>query len=75
MPEAAILQRIRYEIGICANLHHRNILPVYGYTNGFGQLMAIVSPWAEHGNLKAYLQNKHVTLSPVRRFMLVSDPL
>jgi hypothetical protein len=47
-------------------------MPVYGYTYGFGQLMAIVSPWAENGNLTTYLQREH-DLTVVRRFRLVSD--
>ncbi|KAG1735013.1 kinase-like domain-containing protein, partial [Suillus lakei] len=42
---------IRRELRICANLKHKNILPVYGYTYGFGPFIAIVSPWAENGNL------------------------
>ncbi|KAJ8582914.1 kinase-like protein, partial [Rhizopogon salebrosus TDB-379] len=46
---------IKRELQICARLKHTNILPVYGYTFGFGPVMAIVSPWAENGNLTAYI--------------------
>jgi len=51
---------------------HRNILPVYGYTYGFGILVAIVSHWAENGNLMTYLENEDTTLNVVSRFHLVS---
>lgn len=47
-------------------------MPVYGYTYGFSLLMAIVSPWAENGNLTIYLDNEDTALDVVRRFQLVS---
>ncbi|KAJ8588694.1 kinase-like protein [Rhizopogon salebrosus TDB-379] len=64
-------ERIQRELRICARLHHQNILPVYGYTYGFGRLMAIVSPWAENGNLGTYLQRE--TLTVVSRFRLLRN--
>jgi serine/threonine protein kinase len=66
------LQRIQRELRICARLEHRNVLPVYGYAHGFGILMAIVSPWAENGNLTTYLKKKSVELDIIRRFQIVS---
>ncbi|KAG1734995.1 kinase-like domain-containing protein, partial [Suillus lakei] len=63
-------QRIQRELRICANLKHANILPVYGYTYGFGPFLAIVSPWAENGNLTAYLEREGATLTLVRRFQV-----
>ncbi|KAG2361761.1 hypothetical protein BDR07DRAFT_1461278 [Suillus spraguei] len=39
------INRMTRELMICANLHHANILPVYGYTTGFGPFIAIVTPW------------------------------
>ncbi|KAJ8593427.1 kinase-like protein [Rhizopogon salebrosus TDB-379] len=67
------LQRIRRELKICAKLKHPNILHVHGYTSGFGPFMAIVSPWAEKGNLTTYLEDeKETNLSLIRRFLLVS---
>ena len=57
-PEVAVLQRVQRELRTCAKLKHPHILPVYGYTFGFGPLMAIVSPWAENGNLTAYLERE-----------------
>jgi len=73
--DVVILQKIQRELGILARLHHQNILPVLGYTYGFGRLMAIVTPWAENGNLTTYLQREHDTLTVVRRFRLVSERL
>ncbi|KAG1870906.1 kinase-like domain-containing protein, partial [Suillus subluteus] len=67
------LQRIRREIRICARLKHHNILSVYGYTYGFGLFMAIVSPWAESGNLTTYLEREDAHLTMVRRFQILRD--
>ncbi|KAG2073674.1 kinase-like protein [Suillus decipiens] len=58
---------------ICANLHHANILPVYGYTTGFGPFIAIVSPWAENGNLTTYLKREHANMTVLRRFEILRD--
>ncbi|KIK45718.1 hypothetical protein CY34DRAFT_493401 [Suillus luteus UH-Slu-Lm8-n1] len=69
----SVLQRIHREIRTCARLKHRNILSVYGYTYGFGLFMAIVSPWAENGNLTTYLERKDAHLTMVRRFQILRD--
>jgi len=45
---------------------------VYGYTRGFGLLVAIVCPWAKKGNLTMYLEDEGATLTFVRRFEVVS---
>ncbi|KAG1852705.1 kinase-like protein, partial [Suillus subluteus] len=65
--------RIKRELRICANLKHPNILPVYGYTYGFGPFIAIVSPWAENGNLSDYLKLNGVVLTLARRFRILRD--
>ncbi|KAG1763571.1 kinase-like domain-containing protein [Suillus placidus] len=67
------IKRIRHELRICAGLKHANILPIYGYTYGFGPFIAIVSPWAENGNLSDYLELEGVGLTRVRRFRLLRD--
>ncbi|KAG2141626.1 kinase-like domain-containing protein [Suillus cothurnatus] len=67
------IKRIKRELRICATLEHANILPVYGYTHGFGPFIAIVSPWAENGNLIAYLEREDAALTLVRRFRLLRD--
>ena len=69
------LQRIRREIGNSAGLRHRNILPVYGYSLGFGLLVAIVTPCAENGSLAHYLEHRGATLSTRARFWIVSSCL
>ncbi|KAG0703883.1 kinase-like domain-containing protein [Suillus ampliporus] len=66
-------KRIERELRICASLKHANILPVYGYTSGFGPFIAIVSPWAEKGNLTVYLEREGETLTLVRRFQILTD--
>ncbi|KAG2143611.1 kinase-like domain-containing protein [Suillus clintonianus] len=66
-------KRITRELRICANLKHENILPVYGYTYGFGPYIAIVSPWAENGSLTAYLERVGADLTLVRRFQILRD--
>jgi serine/threonine protein kinase len=71
----ATLQRIRRELRTCALLKHRNILPVYGWTSAFGPFIAIVSPWAENGNLVTYMEHFGATLTVIRRFQIVSLPL
>ena len=67
-------QRIGRELQTCARLQHENILPLFGYTYGFGLLMAMVCPWAENGNLTTFLEREGSTLSVVRRFKIVSLP-
>jgi serine/threonine protein kinase len=67
------IKRIKRELVICANLNHPNILPVFGYTYGFGPFIAIVSPWAENGNLTVYLESDGAALTLVRRFQLLRD--
>jgi len=67
-------QRIRRELKICAKLQHENIMPLFGYTYGFGLLMAIVHPWAENGNLTMFLEREGSALRIVRRFKIVSLP-
>ncbi|KAJ8581389.1 kinase-like protein [Rhizopogon salebrosus TDB-379] len=67
-------KRIQRELRTCARLKHPNILSVYGYTFGFGPFMAIVSPWAENGNLTAYMEHADTaTLTVVRRFQILRD--
>ncbi|KAG2042014.1 kinase-like domain-containing protein [Suillus americanus] len=65
--------RIKHELKICAKLKHANILPVYGYTYGFGPFLAIVSPWAENGSLSDYLEVEGAALTLVRRFRILRD--
>ncbi|KAG1873605.1 kinase-like protein [Suillus subalutaceus] len=72
-PKTKKIKRIKRELRICANLKHPNILPIYGYTYGFGPFLAIVSPWAENSNLTVYLEREGAALTLVRRFQLLRD--
>ncbi|KAG1794680.1 kinase-like domain-containing protein [Suillus plorans] len=72
-PKMKKIKRIKRELKICAKLNHANILRIHGYTYGFGPLPAIISPWAENGNLTVYLENKGAALTLVRRFQLLRD--
>jgi len=73
MSNVVTLQRIRHEFNICARLNHPNILSLHGFTSGFGPFLAIVSPWADKGNLTNYLEHEDASLSVVRRFRLLRD--
>ncbi|KAG2068972.1 kinase-like protein [Suillus decipiens] len=72
-PKMKKMKRIKHELRICASLHHPNILRVFGYTHGFGPFIAIVSHWAENGNLTIYLEREGAALTLVRRFQLLKD--
>ncbi|KAG2068092.1 kinase-like protein [Suillus decipiens] len=67
------IKRIKRELRICAKIQHPNILPVYGYTYGFGPFIAIVSPWAENGNLSEHLECEGAALTRIRRFPILRD--
>ncbi|KAG2156412.1 kinase-like domain-containing protein [Suillus clintonianus] len=71
--DGTLIKRIRRELTICANMKHKNILPVCGYTSGFSPFMAIVSPWVENGDLTTYLKCQGKTLAVVRRFQILND--
>jgi serine/threonine protein kinase len=71
--ETKQIKRIKRELRICANLEHPNVLPVYGYTYNFGPFPAIVSPWAENGNLTDYLKLKGTGLNLLERFHILTN--
>ncbi|KAG0692935.1 kinase-like domain-containing protein [Suillus ampliporus] len=70
---ADIRQRIRHELRTSSGLKHANVLPVYGYSQGFGPLIAIVTPWAENGSLSSFLAHHGATLACLTRFHLLRD--
>ncbi|KAG2055085.1 hypothetical protein BDR06DRAFT_996297 [Suillus hirtellus] len=71
--QGATSQMIKHELRIRANLKHANISPVLGYTYGFSPFLAIVSPWAENGDLHVYLRREGEALTLVQRFQLLRD--
>jgi serine/threonine protein kinase len=68
-----IINRLFREIKLWLKLEHENIVPLWGVTDGFGSLPALVSPWLENGSLTAYLQHKHETLHDDGKFALLRD--
>lgn len=53
-------------------LHHDNLLPIFGMTLGFGPLPALVCPWMENGTLTRYLEhNHHQITASTRKAMLL----
>ncbi|KAG2035109.1 kinase-like domain-containing protein [Suillus americanus] len=68
-----VRQRLFREIKLWLKLEHENIVPLFGVTDGFGSLPALISPWFQNGTLTGYLQRKHKTLSYNAKFALVRD--
>jgi serine/threonine protein kinase len=68
-----IINRLFREIKLWLKLEHENIVPLWGVTDEFGSLPALVSPWLENGSLTAYLQHKHETLFDDGKFALLRD--
>ncbi|KAG1721982.1 kinase-like domain-containing protein [Suillus paluster] len=52
-------------------LQHQNILPLLGFSNEFGQLPAMVSPWIHNGSLTTYLEQNftELTIEPKLRIL------
>ncbi|KAG1749526.1 kinase-like domain-containing protein, partial [Suillus lakei] len=68
-------QIILAEVQGWMTLRHKNILPIYGTTTGFGSsLPCLVSPWMENGSLTSYLSARTQTLSSAAKFLLVRIP-
>ncbi len=57
------LQRLLRETQAWSKLHHRNVLPFYGYTYRFGpgRLPSLVSPWMPNGTATEYLKERSMT--------------
>jgi serine/threonine protein kinase len=69
----SIINRLSREIKVWLKLEHENIVPLWGVTNDFGSLPALVSPWLENGALTEYLHRKHEMLSDNQKFALLKD--
>ncbi|KAG1906275.1 kinase-like domain-containing protein [Suillus fuscotomentosus] len=68
-----IINRLFREIKLWLKLEHENIVPLWGVTDGFGSLPALISPWLENGSLTEYLQYKHEILFDDGKFALLVD--
>ncbi|KAG1753062.1 hypothetical protein EDD22DRAFT_238574 [Suillus occidentalis] len=53
-------------------LHHDNLLPIFGMTLGFGPLRALVCPWMENGTLTHYQEYNHHQITASARKAMVS---
>ncbi|KAG2142791.1 kinase-like domain-containing protein [Suillus bovinus] len=49
-------QKIRQKFFVWQQLEHSHILPLYGTTDDFEVVPALVCPWMENGSLNAYLE-------------------
>ncbi|KAG1766887.1 kinase-like domain-containing protein [Suillus placidus] len=50
------------KISSWAQLHHRNVLPLYGIAHDFGHFPSLVTPWVNEGSLNDYIANHHFSL-------------
>lgn len=50
------------KISSWAQLHHRNVLPLYGIAHDFGHFPSLVTPWVNEGSLNDYIANHHLSL-------------
>ncbi|KAG1906273.1 uncharacterized protein F5891DRAFT_1004786, partial [Suillus fuscotomentosus] len=66
-----IINQLFQEIKLWLKLEHENIVPLWGVTDGFDSLPALISPWLENGSLTGYLQHKHEMLFDDGKFALV----
>ena len=58
-------QRILYEALVWAKLHHKNIVPLFGFTTIFDTSASLISPWQERGNAHGYVQDREVDPRPL----------
>ncbi|KIJ57940.1 hypothetical protein HYDPIDRAFT_34660 [Hydnomerulius pinastri MD-312] len=65
-------EKLVRELKVWHALSHRNILPLYGVSHGFGPMVSMVCPWVEGGTLMSYLDANR-DLDENRRLALVHD--
>ncbi|KAG2077825.1 hypothetical protein BDR04DRAFT_1147547 [Suillus decipiens] len=53
-----LIEKLRQEVFVWQKLKHSHILPLYGITNKFGDIPALVCPWMKRGSLQQYLEVK-----------------
>ncbi|KAG2036692.1 kinase-like domain-containing protein [Suillus americanus] len=69
-----LIKKLRQEVFVWQELEHSHILPLYGTTEKFDTIPALVCPWMENGSLQEYLKIMwHEQLSPKmhRLFLLL----
>ncbi|KAG2036693.1 kinase-like domain-containing protein [Suillus americanus] len=55
-------QNLLGKISRWAQLHHENVLPLYGIAHDFGHFPSLVTPWVDEGSLNDYIANHHLSL-------------
>ncbi|KAG1859312.1 kinase-like domain-containing protein [Suillus subalutaceus] len=55
-------QKLMVKISRWAQLHHKNVLPLYGIAHDFGHFPSLVTPWMNEGSLNDYIANHHLSL-------------
>ncbi|PVF95338.1 kinase-like protein [Serendipita vermifera] len=63
--DADTRRKLEIEMRVWASLNHINILPFYGYSQGFGAYGALISPWCENGHAGSYVR-RHSIDAPLR---------
>ncbi|KAG1738758.1 kinase-like domain-containing protein [Suillus lakei] len=51
-----LIKKLRQEVFVWQELEHSHILPLYGITDNFDSIPALVCPWMENGCLHKYLE-------------------
>ncbi|KAG0698931.1 kinase-like domain-containing protein [Suillus ampliporus] len=69
--KARITQRLLNDFRARKELQHENILLLLGFTDGFGPLPSMVSPWMHNGSLTTYLKRNFtkLTIEPKLRIL------
>lgn len=62
----ATRRRLHREKQVWGSLNHQNVLPLYGYCEGFGEFGALISPWCAKGNVGSGIRQHSVGV--VQRF-------
>jgi hypothetical protein len=65
-------QRLLDDFHARKQLHHENLLPLLGFSHGFGPLPAMVSPWIHNGSLTTYLDHQFTELTIEQKLRIVS---
>ncbi|KAG1738752.1 kinase-like domain-containing protein [Suillus lakei] len=55
-------KRLLGKISSWAQLHHKNVLPLYGFAHDFGYFPSLVTPWVNEGSLNDYIADHHLSL-------------
>ncbi|KAG1847603.1 kinase-like domain-containing protein [Suillus subluteus] len=66
-------QRLLDDFHARKQLHHKNLLPLLGFSHEFGLLPAMVSPWIHNGSLTRYLKHHFTELTMKQKLRIMSS--